>query len=306
MPSAGQFAFLRGTVRNHPVIAATSAATGGVLLGAFVAFQLLATPQPGADGAPARAAVETKAAPKPVAETTGSASARDSVASADCGRQTWPYLSDNCMEEVRNKNRGRRVISTDKLDKPTITAIETPPPPPAEASARATETKPTLPSAAPAVASTAQSVTTTTGPATASFFAPPAANPVALAPAAVAAPEPLPATAAAPDVQVAPTSVAPAAKNASKDKQAVAKKAKQNPKAQAKAKQDVDDDGEDAVARSDDRASDSRSRRVVERWTERDYNVRDSNGDGQRRVTVIRREGGGLLENLFGMGRDRD
>ena len=40
--------------------------------------------------------------------------------------------------------------------------------------------------------------------------------------------------------------------------------------------------------------------------TERDYDVRDSNGDGQRRVTVIRREGGGVLENLFGMGRDRD
>ena len=103
--------------------------------------------------------------------------------------------------------------------------------------------------------------------------------------------------------------MAPAAKNATKDRQAVAnKKAKQNPKARAKtlAKQDVDDDGEDAVARSDDRASDGRSRRVVERWTERDYDVRDSNGDGQRRVTVIRREGGGLLENLFGMGRDRD
>lgn len=313
MPSAGQSAFLRGTVRNHPVIVATSAATVGVLLGAFVAFQLLATPQPGADGAPAQAAVQTKAVPKPVAETTGSAAAGDSVASADCDRQTWPYLSDICMEEVRNKNRARRVISTDKLDKPTVTAIETPPPAPVEASARATETKSTPPSVAPAIASTAPPatttppVTTTTGPATASFFAPPAANPVGLAPAAVAAPEPLPAT-AAPDVQAAPTPVAPAAKHGTKDRQVVAKKTKQNPKAQAKtlAKQDVDDDGEDAVARSDDRASDSRSRRVVERWTERDYDVRDANGDGQRRVTVIRREGGGLLENLFGMGRDRD
>ena len=103
MPSLGQSAFLRGTVRNHPVIVATSAATVGVLLGAFVAFELLATPQPGVDGAPVRAAVETKATPKPVAETTGSAPAGDSVASADCDRQTWPYLSDNCMEEVRNK-----------------------------------------------------------------------------------------------------------------------------------------------------------------------------------------------------------
>lgn len=307
MPSVGQSAFLRETVRNHPVIVATSAATVGVLLGAFVAFQLLATPQPGADGAPAQVAVQTKAVPKPVAETTGSAPAGDSTASADCDRQTWPYLSDSCMEEVRNKNRVRRVISTDKLDKPTVTAIESPPSPPVEASAPAAEMTPAPPSAAPAIASTAPSVTTTPGPATASFFAPPPANPVAPAPVAVATPEPLPAT-AAPDAQVASAPVASAAKNGTKDRRAVAKKAKQNPKAQVKmlAKQDVDDDGEDAVARSDDRASAGRSRRVVERWTERDYDVRDSNGDGQRRVTVIRREGGGLLENLFGMGRDRD
>ena len=35
-------------------------------------------------------------------------------------------------------------------------------------------------------------------------------------------------------------------------------------------------------------------------WTERDYDVPASNGDGQRRVTVIRRGGGGLFESLFG------
>ena len=46
--------------------------------------------------------------------------------------------------------------------------------------------------------------------------------------------------------------------------------------------------------------SDRRSRRIVERWTERDYDVPDSRG-GRRQITVIRRNsGGGLFESLFG------
>ena len=53
------------------------------------------------------------------------------------------------------------------------------------------------------------------------------------------------------------------------------------------------------AVRSPRRASD-RSRRIVERWTERDYDVPDSRG-GRRQVTVIRRNsGGGLFESLFG------
>ena len=124
-----------GTIRSS---LSTTAATGGVLLGAFVAVQLLATPKLPSDSAMALAAVETKAAPKPVdeikpapkpvAETTGSAPAGESVASADCEQQTWPHLSRVCMEEYRAKNRSARVVTTDKLDKPTITAIETQPP----------------------------------------------------------------------------------------------------------------------------------------------------------------------------------
>jgi hypothetical protein len=39
MPSARRFALLRDTMRNHPVIVASSAASVGVLLGAFVAVQ---------------------------------------------------------------------------------------------------------------------------------------------------------------------------------------------------------------------------------------------------------------------------
>jgi len=78
MPSASRFASLRDTVRNHPVVVASSAASVGVLLGAFVAVQLLATPQPRADSAAApQAAVASKGEAKPVPETTGSAPAGD-------------------------------------------------------------------------------------------------------------------------------------------------------------------------------------------------------------------------------------
>ena len=62
-----------------------------------------------------------------MSETTGSAPTSDRTASVDCERETWPYLSRPCMEEMQSKPR-IRVISTDKLDKSTITAIEATPP----------------------------------------------------------------------------------------------------------------------------------------------------------------------------------
>jgi hypothetical protein len=290
MPSANRFAFLRGTVRNHPVTVATSAATGGVLLGVFVAIQLLATPKPHSDVAgagTAQAAVETKA--KPMSETTGSAPTAEGVASAECEQQTWPHLSRACIDDYRNKNRSPRVVSTDKLDKPAIAAVEASPPASTDASGLA------------APATWAPSV---------AFPAPLAvAPPVKTASVPPPAPEPASAATAAPEPPVAATTDAPAtsqaAKNEMKEKR-IAKKVKR--KAKAPVKQDVgDDDSAVASGDSDDRASDDRaerrpdrSRRVVERWTERDYDVPDSRGNGERRVTVIRRGGGGLFESFFG------
>src|SRR5258708_40320563 len=91
MPSAKRFAMLRDTVRNHPVVVASSAASAGVVLGAFVAAQLLSPPQPRADSAPApQAALASKGEAKPEPETTGSAPTSDRTASADCEQQTWP------------------------------------------------------------------------------------------------------------------------------------------------------------------------------------------------------------------------
>src|SRR4051812_45129254 len=151
MPSARRS--LRDGVRSHPVIVALSAASAGVLLGGFVAFQLLASPQPRVDSAAAQAPVaaktevasktETAPEPKPLPETTGSAPTGERTASTDCDRETWPYLSPPCVEEMRSKHR-TRVISTDKLDTSTINALQAP------SAAPPAEPKP----AAPAVADT--------------------------------------------------------------------------------------------------------------------------------------------------------
>ncbi len=293
MPSASRFALLRDTVRNHPVTVASTAASAGVLLGGFVAFQLLAPVHPRADSvAAAPAAIAAKAETKPAPETTGSAPASERTASADCENETWPHLSPRCAEEMRNKNR-TRVISTDKLDKPTVTAIEA-------ATPAVPESK-----ATPVVASTAP----------AAPVLPPLSSPpvdLAAAPSAVfAAPDVSP---AAPSVAPMPTQ--PSTEAEPKKDKLVATKSKRKPKGEPKtipAKQESDDDDDTASTTasvvssdSDDRVSNDRSsrrvdrRRIVERWTERDYDVPASNGDGTRRVTVIRRSGGGLFESLFG------
>jgi len=222
-----------------------------------------------------------------VPETTGSAPTSERTASVDCEQETWPYLSRPCMEEMQSKYR-TRLISTDKLDKPTINAIEASPP-----------AQPKSKPAAPVVANTA------------SVSPPPppqAQSPVDL----VAAPSPVfaaPNTSAAALTSAAPPPSQPAANIEAKKEKRVATKSKRKPKAEprAPARQESDDDDTSVASNgSDDRASDDRSargldrRRIVERWIERDYDVPASSGDGQRRVTVIRRGGGGLFEGLFG------
>lgn len=296
MPSASRFSSLRHTMRNHPVVVASSAASVGVLLGAFVAVQLLATPQPRADSAAApqagiaskpQAAVASKmevkpAEAKPAPETTGSAPASDRTASVDCERETWPHLSRPCMEEMQSKHR-TRVISTDKLDKSTVAAIEA--------------TSPTRPESKPAAPAVADAKPVSPSP-----------SPVGLAaaPSAVfAAPDPSP-------TALTSTASQPAADTEVKKEKRVATKSKRKPKAPAIQESD-DDDTSVASNASDDRVSDERTRRrddrsdrridrrrIVERWTEREYDVPASNGDGRRRVTVIQRGGGGLFESLFG------
>jgi hypothetical protein len=165
------------------------------------------------------------------------------------------------MDEYRSKNRPARVVSTDKLDKQSVTAIEAQPP-------TADETKLAVPAlwdpsvtSAATLATPAAPVVTASAPAEAAPSAP-----------AVASPAP----AAEPPTQAAATA------------------------------EPQDEDTSVATNGGDDRATDERrerSPRIVERWTERDYDVPNENGRGRRQVTVIKRGGGGgLFENLFGMG----
>ena len=277
MPYGHRFAGLRQTVRSHPVIVATTAATGGVLLGAFVMFQVFVPTHP--QSGPVQAAVGSKTESKTTPETTtptttGAAVAGDNA--ADCDQQTWPNLSRTCMEQIREKNRAARVVSTER---PPVAAIE---------KVEAVGSNPvTSAPVAPAMAS----------------VAPPAEPAVGAVP--VADPAPVAAAFAPPEEPQ------PAAKTQPKPKK-VKSKTKAEPRAVAK--RDVDSDDASAVASNDDDDRDvraerrpDRSRRIVERWTERDYNVRADDGDGQRRITVIRRaRSAGPLEALFGIGRDDD
>jgi hypothetical protein len=187
------------------------------------------------------------------------------------------------MDEMQSKYR-TRVISTDKLDQPTINAIEASPPARRESKAAT----PVVAGAAPVLQSSL---------------------PVNL----VAAPSPVfvaPDSSSAALTGAAQPPSQPAADAEPKNEKHVATKSKRKPRAEprALAKQESDDDDATPVASygSDDRASDERSdrrpdrRRIVERRTEQEYDVPTSSGDGQRRVIVIRRNGGGLFEGLFG------
>ena len=281
MPSVHRFTGLRKTVRSHPVIVATTAATGGVLLGAFVMFQIFAPAHP-QDGS-MQAAAETKPAPKAVAAsivptTTGAAVAGETTATTDCDQQTWPNLSRVCMEQMREKSRTARTVSTDNRPVAAIEKVEP-----------AVESKPVGP------APVAQPVASVTPP----------VEPVVSAPSTAADPAPPAAVAVATPEPRAEANPQPRSERAAKK----AKVKKAEPKVVVK--RDADDDDESAVASDDDdvrpvRRAD-RSRRIVEGWTERDYDVRADDGDGQRRITVIRRaRSGGPLEALFGIGRGDD
>jgi hypothetical protein len=282
------------------LLVATTAASAGVVLGAYVAVQLLVTPPIKNDDA-ARSTVQATTENKTVqtateskaarAETTGQAPSGDrDGTSTDCSRQTWPYLSRNCLE--LNKS-APRVVSTDKLDQPTVDAIEN---------------RPTPERPGPSGQATANApAATTPPPAAAAPSAAPAAPAAATVPAAAPAPGGVDQAAGG---EAAPPKV-------SKTKHAKKPKQKSKPDDRTLAKADDDDrsltkvdDNDDAPVSRESReerralSSPDRSRRVVERWTDREeYDVPSSDGRGQRRVTVIRRNGGGgSVERIEGNG----
>jgi len=290
-PPPGPFSFLR----NHPVLLASGAASTGVLLGAYVAVQLLGTPakvdtakiNPATAPSTAVASeppppIASRPAP-PIADTNGSAPAaepaRSDVASVDCGKQTWPNISHDCLKGAP------RVISANKPDQSTTK-------PPASARSQTA----TFQNASPT------NVATTTGVAAKTE---PAATPqpgVAARSASAPVEPPKPAETAAAKASAPEAAEQPPAKEATKAKitKRFAKRTRRKP-----AKQQINDDsffanGDDGVR--DPRRYD-RSHRLVQR-SERDDDDRGS--DDGRRVIVIRRGGGGLFGDLFGNFGDSD
>jgi hypothetical protein len=208
-----------GFFANYPVLTATTAASGGVLLGAYVAMQIFAAPVPNEAKVPAAAPVADAKPPvkqveKP-AETTGSAPAKEDVAAADrCQGQTWPYLSRECAEQMQ-KNRPARVVATDRAEKPAPEApaaspVQSAAAPPAASTPAAPPPTEAASAAAPS-ASAARNVSAPSEPATkpaepappkpAVSAAPPASPPRAAEPAPK---EPAPKTQARPSVSAAP------------------------------------------------------------------------------------------------------
>ena len=107
-----------GFFANHPVLIATTAASGGVLLGAYVAMQIFAAPVPNEAKVPAAAPVADVEA---AGEADREACRNDRLcpgegrraASDRCEGQTWPYLSRECCradaERIGRRESSRRI-----------------------------------------------------------------------------------------------------------------------------------------------------------------------------------------------------
>jgi hypothetical protein len=297
-----------GWLRNHPVALAGIASAIGVASGALLfVVMFLGGPVSHDEASPAGAARTITSR----AETTGSAmqaeklepaatnvapvepssqkSAEEKPAAADCQEQTWPYIARSCLAGEESNKRGVRVISTDKLPEPVIGALETPPPSVTNRVVR-TETPHALPPPPAEVAAPEP--------------APPVNNQIAAAPLppapeveakiepaiAITSPsaprqEPVPRQVMVPDEQPR----AAARQAAVADEQARVTQPKPAPARKSKpAKRQYQTD--DAVALQD---GNSGRARIVERWTEREYNVQSEDGEPQRRRVIVIRRGGG-------------
>jgi hypothetical protein len=331
-----------GFFANHPVLTATTAASGGVLLGAYVAMQIFAAPIPNDAKVPATAPMAEAKPPvkqveKPV-ETTGSAPAKEDVAAADrCERQTWPYLSRECTEQMQ-KNPPQRVVTTDRVEK-TVPEAPSAPAPSAGIAPNTGPSAPPTPATKAVEPATPKPAVAATPPASPPRAAEPA--PKVQAPVAASAP----ASANSQQDAAVTNASAPASKSAEKRK---VKQAKERARKQERDREILDgsDDGQtfagvergreirerDGRGREarqrDDRGRELRDRRVDderldradrrslraesrsdrprrERVVEgRDQHDEDAVSErGGRRVIVVERDGGGgLFGGLFGGG----
>jgi hypothetical protein len=308
-------------LRNNPAAIAATAGGIGLICGALVVAM---TSGPSATPSQVAQKPPVQVAPKPPVETTGSATPlkverveppapvkTDTAAVADCDRQTWPYITQQCLTEREAAQRKVRVITTDKIAPPVVSAIEqeTKEPPritnaPVRKHEPALETATVTPATKPAASTPAPApvATVTPPPASQAKAAPVIATPVA-PPVVAPAPAPMAAPAPAPKPQIAATAeqppqtltAQPPPKVAANDKRKSARDARDKRIRDAKARRAPVRDSDD-----DDAADYSPRSRVVERWTEREYMVPSEESSQRRRVIVIRRGSDNPFGSLFG------
>ena len=119
MPTGRVFSF-----QNSPAAIVVKAGTLALICGTLTVGVMLNP-----------SATSSQVADKPPVETTGSARslkseapARDKidpVSVSDCDQQTWPYITPHCLTERKEAaQRKVRVITTDKIAPPVVSAIE--------------------------------------------------------------------------------------------------------------------------------------------------------------------------------------
>jgi hypothetical protein len=305
-------------IRFHmsPVaIAMTAGAIGSICGALFVAVLAMPSTQ-SSDLAQSRPAETTGAAgsvqeqqpvktdmpPAATAEAAASSSGDDEskrAAAAECDRQAWPYITQQCLAERSAGQRRVRVITTDNIAAPVVDAIETSRELPGARGERRQDMKAKEPPAAP----------TASAPVVAAPADPARGVEAKAAPAVEASAAPAPQHTSPGEGGVATAaSVVPAAAPVVESKPQHAsvkeergKKARDRRKREAKSRRTSpperdDDEAGDTGSRTtraverDDSGSDRRGR-IVERWTEREYDVPSYNGSQRRRVIVIRRDG---------------
>jgi hypothetical protein len=297
-----------GLFSKHPLLIATSAASGGVLLGAYVAFQIFAAPvEQYGPGTPApkpvaEANASDVAAPAGGPETTGSAPSKDDVATMDrCGGQTWPNLSRDCMEQMQSR-KPARTATTDRVEKPAPDAQAAPPQQANNAPAAAPP--PNAPNTTIANAPSIASVPPAPAPASNAVApwppaVPPANNQTAAAPPAAAQPVAAPSNPpdVAPDMAAAaPVNDAAASAKPEKRKVKEAKRKSKKPKTDEFDDRALayapgnDRDGAQADRADRDRADRERFDRNDRRSLRAEGRGRDGWSDRSRRERVVRGE----------------
>ena len=224
-------------------------------------------------------------------ETTASTAIDPSV--TDCDQQAWPYITPQCLAERESGQRKVRVISTDKLAAPVVSAIEATPSPSPSPSPKPKQASAPIPSPP-------QAISPAPVPRPASVRVDPVTETPAtptVAPASSASAEPPAAGALFDPTPQSVASTAVRGKNARDTREKRKRDAKRDAKSRRapvqddrrEARDDIDDDDAESTRTV---AQDSRrSGRVVERWTEREYEMPSYDSSLRRRVIVVRRGG---------------